>query len=404
MKRPTREELLLEIGEWNRRHPVGTAVRSALYPDRVLKTRAVATTLFDQKAVIYLEGFNGYFDLHEISVEGEESPAAPVADAAPAPAAVDAAPADAATPAAEPIAAVPPEPAAAPAEDFIANAKVVMFPGQGAQKKGMGKDLFPAFPELTQRASEVLGYSIERLCVEDPDNQLGQTQFTQVALYVVGALGYLQRKQNNDPLVDADFFIGHSLGEYNALLAADAFDFETGLRLVMKRGELMGAANGGAMAAVVRVDVDRIRKVLADAGLDAIDVANFNTPTQTVISGPAAELAKAVEAFGKEKIVAIPLKVSAAFHSRYMREARDQFAEFVSQFSFRAPRKPVIANVTARPYESDRIAENLSDQIASPVRWVDSVRYALAQQATEFVEIGSSILAPMVKEIRLSEA
>jgi trans-AT polyketide synthase/acyltransferase/oxidoreductase domain-containing protein len=368
MKRPTREELLLEIGEWNRRHPVGTAVRSALYPNRVLKTRTAATTLFDQKAVINLEGFDDYFDLHEISVEGEETSASPV-----------------------------------PAGNVIANAKVVMFPGQGAQKKGMGKDLFPAFPELTRRASEMLGYSIERLCLEDPDNQLGQTQFTQVALYVVGALGYLQRKQNNDPLVDADFFIGHSLGEYNALFAADAFDFETGLRLVIKRGELMGAANGGAMAAVVRVDVERIRKVLADGGFDAIDVANFNTPTQTVISGPAAELAKAVEAFGREKIVAIPLKVSAAFHSRYMRDARDQFAQFVSQFNFRAPRKPVIANVTARPYEPDRIAENLSDQIASPVRWVDSVRYALAQQATEFVEIGSSILAPMVKEIRLSE-
>lgn len=409
MKRPTHEELLLEIGEWNRRFPVGTDVRSPLYPDRVLKTRTAATTLFDQKAVIYLEGFNGYFDLHEISVVGAET-AAPPAAAAPAPAA--SAPAAEPPPAASPApvaAAVPAEASPAPSTPPPADAaarthRVVMFPGQGAQKKGMGKDLFAAFPDLTQRASEILGYSIERLCVEDPDNQLGQTQFTQVALYVVGALGYLQRQRNGDAQVDADFFMGHSLGEYNALLAAEVFDFETGLRLVMKRGELMGAANGGAMAAVVRVDLERIRKVLDEGGMEAIDVANYNTPTQTVISGPAADVARAVEAFGKEKIVAIPLKVSAAFHSRYMRDARDQFAQFVSQFSFQAPRKPVIANVTARPYESDRIAETLSDQIASPVRWVDSVRYALEQQASEFVEIGSSILGPMVKEIRLVQA
>lgn len=377
MKTASHEKLLAEIGAWNRQHPVGTAVNSQLYPDRVLKTRTEAMTLFDQKAVIYLEGFNGYFDLAEVRPVNEVATAA-------APASAPAAPA------------VNPSPAAAAPTKRIA----LLFPGQGAQSKGMGKALFDAYPEETRRASEILGYSIQALCLDDPQEQLNLTQFTQPALYVVGALGYFQRRDANDPSADAAFYLGHSLGEYNALLAADVFDFETGLRLVMKRGELMAAASGGAMAAVVRVDADRIRQVLAANGLDAIDLANFNTPTQTVISGPADAMGRAVEILGKEKILAMPLKVSAAFHSRYMRDAQNEFATFLGGFTLRAPRATVIANATARPYEADSIAATLASQIASPVLWTASIGEVLKAGEVEFVEVGSTILTKMVKEIR----
>lgn len=398
MKTASHEKLLAEISAWNRQHPVGTAVNSQLYPGRVLKTRTEAMTLFDQKAVIYLEGFNGYFDLVEVvpvneAASGTRLTAASAAVPAPA------APAAAAPAVAAP---APLTPAAAlPGVSADAGKRIaLLFPGQGAQSKGMGKTLFEAYPEETRKASEILGYSIETLCLDDPQDQLNQTQFTQPALYVVGALGYFQRRDANDPSARPDYCMGHSLGEYNALLAAGVFDFETGLRLVIKRGQLMASASGGAMAAVVRVGSARIQQVLEANGLDAIDLANFNTPTQTVISGPADTMARAVEIFGKEKILAMPLKVSAAFHSRYMRDAQQDFAAFLKDFNLQAPRVTVIANATARPYEADSIADTLSAQIASPVLWTASVNKVLDAGEVEFVEIGSSILTKMVKEIR----
>ncbi|MGO4778772.1 acyltransferase domain-containing protein, partial [Lysobacter sp. 2RAB21] len=127
--------------------------------------------------------------------------------------------------------------------------KTYMFPGQGSQARGMGGDLFDAYPELTAKADAVLGYSIKELCLEDPRRELGKTQFTQPALYVVNALSYYKRIQDTGET--PDYLAGHSLGEFNALLAAECFDFETGLKLVKKRGELMSQATQGAMAAIV---------------------------------------------------------------------------------------------------------------------------------------------------------
>jgi trans-AT polyketide synthase, acyltransferase and oxidoreductase domains len=378
-KRATQEELRARIGAWNQCYSVGTEVRAERYPERIHKTRTAAMILFDQKPVIYLEGFNGYFDLHEVQALQSTADASSSA--------------------------VPSRDVPAPAHASKARAqRVVGFPGQGAQAKGMGAGLFPDFPELVQQADRMLGYSIERLCLEDPEEQLNLTQYTQVALYVVNALGYLQRKQHNDPAVAADFLMGHSLGEYNALLAAGVFDFETGLRLVMKRGALMAAANGGAMAAVLFVGAERIREVLAANGLDSIDFANYNTPAQTVISGPADAVSRAVDLLAGQNIQAVPLRVSAAFHSRYMRAAQEEFAQFIATFSFRAPELPVIANATARPYEPDRIAQTLGEQISSPVRWAESVRYVLGMGEIEFTEIGGTILTRMLKEIAMPAA
>ncbi|RDD79785.1 [acyl-carrier-protein] S-malonyltransferase [Dyella tabacisoli] len=286
------------------------------------------------------------------------------------------------------------------------NMKAMIFPGQGSQFKGMGKDLFPLFPELVKSASDILGYSLQDLCLNDTQGHLSQTQYTQPALYVVNALHYYrQRELHAATETDAppDFLAGHSLGEYNALLAAGVFSFETGLRLVKKRGELMGAASGGGMAAVLGMSAKEVRALLDEHEFEQIDIANFNTPTQTVIAGEKGVLAAAVELFSRKNFRCVTLNVSAAFHSRHMQSAQAEFAEFLQAFSFAAPKVTVIANVTARPYDPARIAQTLAGQIAAPVQWVDSIRYVMGKGDIEFQEIGASVLTKMVLEIRAKE-
>lgn len=271
-----------------------------------------------------------------------------------------------------------------------------LFPGQGSQARGMGGELFSEFTDLTQKASNILGYSISELCLEDPEDKLGFTNFTQPALYVVNALTFL--KQTEKPA----FVAGHSLGEYNALFAADVFDFETGLKLVQKRGELMSQATGGGMAAVVGMKSEAIQALLEDKQLNNISVANYNSNMQIVISGPKADIEAAKPIFEEAGAkLYIPLKVSGAFHSPYMKEAQTTFAEFISQFEFQAPSVPVIANTTALPYEATAVATNLAEQITHPVLWTKTIEYLLAQSETEFVEVGpGTVLAGLVKRIQ----
>lgn len=281
--------------------------------------------------------------------------------------------------------------------------KAVIFPGQGSQFRGMGKDLFPLFPEKVRQASEILGYSVEDLCLNDSQGRLSQTQYTQPALFVVNALHhYRQQAQNAD--ATPHFFAGHSLGEYNALLAAGVFSFETGVRLVQKRGELMGKASGGGMAAVLGVPASEVRALLDEHQLTQIDIANFNTPTQTVIAGDKEALAAATELFSRMNLRCVTLNVSAPFHSRHMQPAHAEFADFLRQFSFAAPEVTVIANATARPYDGSNIAETLARQIAMPVQWVDSIRYVMGKGDIEFHEVGASVLSKMVTEIRNTQA
>lgn len=263
----------------------------------------------------------------------------------------------------------------------------------------MGADLFKEFPAETAAADAILGYSIETLCVNDPQQQLNRTDFTQPALYVVNALSYLQKIRT--PGVRPDFVAGHSLGEYNALFAAGVFDFATGLQLVRKRGQLMSQAIGGGMAAVVGLTPEQIRSVLATNHLEAIDVANLNTPAQTVLSGPEKDIREAqplFEAAGARMYK--PLAVSGAFHSRYMQPAKNEFERFLQTFHFNAPQIPVIANVTARPYQAGETTLNLSQQITSPVRWVESMQYLLAQPNPQLEEVGPGIiLTGLLKQI-----
>ncbi|MFC4104097.1 ACP S-malonyltransferase [Paenibacillus xanthanilyticus] len=278
---------------------------------------------------------------------------------------------------------------------------VYLFPGQGSQHRGMGGELFGRFRALTEEADEILGYSIEELCLRDPRGLLANTAYTQPALYVVNALTYLSRIETAGRL--PDFAAGHSLGEYSALFAAGAFDFGTGLRLVQRRGALMAEAPEGAMAAVIGLPGEGVRDVLESGDLEGIDVANYNSPTQTVIAGPKAKIARAQSVFESAGAsMYIPLNVSGPFHSRYMKEARESFERFMHPLAFREPSITVISNVEARPYEAEQIKAGLVNQMTSPVRWTDSVRYLLAQGGeTVMEEVGpGNVLTKLVRAIR----
>ncbi len=277
--------------------------------------------------------------------------------------------------------------------------KAFIFPGQGSQFKGMGKELFKQFPSLIKEADAILGYSIENLCLDDPKKQLSLTQFTQPALYVVSALAFLAEAQSGSK---ADVVAGHSLGEYAALFAAGVFDFATGLKLVKRRGELMGQIKvEGGMAAILNTDETTIRSILEKARLTGIDVANFNTPKQTVIAGQKKDLIAAEKAFQRAQATFVPLNVSAPFHSRYMETAAAEFAQFLQQFTFSEPKIPVIANVSARPYQASAIKDLLARQISSSVKWTETVNYLLGQGVNDYKELGpGEVLTKMVGTIK----
>jgi trans-AT polyketide synthase/acyltransferase/oxidoreductase domain-containing protein len=282
--------------------------------------------------------------------------------------------------------------------------KACVFPGQGAQTGGMGEDLFARYPEITALADEVLGYSVAELCLRDPQGRLYQTQYTQPALYVVNALTYRSRCDSGVP--PPDFVAGHSLGELNALLAAGVFDFESGLRFVKRRGELMSQASRGGMAAVIGCDRETVAQILAANGLPGIDVANYNTPSQLVLSGPEEEIVRAEDLFSIVGATYIPLKnVSAAFHSRYMKDLAEPLGEALSGMQLLPPQIPVISNVSARPYEAGEVRELLKRQICEPVRWVDSIRYLLSLGVEDFEEVGpGGVLTKLIRAIRKTSA
>jgi malonyl CoA-acyl carrier protein transacylase len=282
----------------------------------------------------------------------------------------------------------------------------VIFPGQGSQTRGMGEGLFDGVREYATAEKDVdaiLGYSMRKLCLQDPDNRLKQTQYTQPSLYVVNALHYLKAVSQG---LSPAFVAGHSLGEYNALLAAGVFDFMTGLQLVKKRGELMSLAKNGGMAAVIGLSATMIAQVIRDSGLTTIDIANFNSPSQTVVSGPVEDIRRAGSLFEKAGArMYMPLQVSAAFHSRYVADAAKSFADFLVPLSFAAPKIPVIANVTATPYPTDNASESvkslLVSQITRAVQWSQTIGFLVKQGVNEFKEVGpGNVLIRLVQQIQ----
>lgn len=279
------------------------------------------------------------------------------------------------------------------------SSSVWVFPGQGSQQKGMGNALFERFPELVSEADEVLGFSIRELCLSDPQGVLGETMFTQPALFVVSALGVLASRQSG---LDApDCYAGHSLGEFAALFAAGAFDFATGVALARERGMLMSKAPRGAMAAIVGIDLHRVVELLAASPLSGIDIANINSAQQIVISGLYDDIVACETLFTDAGARYVRLNVSAAFHSRYMRDIEAQFAQFAQRFTFNPLNARVISNYTALDYPETDYLDLLTRQISHPVRWYESISRLLASGEVKQHEIGpGQVLTSLFDKIK----
>lgn len=275
-----------------------------------------------------------------------------------------------------------------------------LFPGQGSQISGMGGQLFDEFPEFVAITDEILGYSIKTLCLTDPRQQLNQTQYTQPAIYVVNALTYFKKLQMTKQI--PDYVCGHSLGEYNALLAAEVFDFATGLTLVKKRGELMSSVLGGAMAAIIGLPAEHLKQLFSQNDLKDVAIANYNSYTQLVISGSQQAIERASSVLeSKTETIFIPLKVSGAFHSPHMSAIEKQYADFLCDFTFTIPSIPVIANVNAHFYHPAVIQSNLTNQLSHAVQWANTIEYLLEQNDIVFEEIGhGNVLQGLVRKIR----
>jgi len=278
--------------------------------------------------------------------------------------------------------------------------KAYIFPGQGSQIKGMGAELFTEFKEHVKKTDEILGYSIEELCLQDNENKLNVTRYTQPALYVVEALEYLKklRDTNDKP----DYVLGHSLGEYVALFAANVFDFITGLKLVVKRGELMHKAGNGGMAAVMGLNWKQIDRIIKSNGLYDISIANLNTSSQVVIAGPNKSIEAGKSIFKENGAFRyVVLDVSGAFHSPYMTDAAKEYRKYVSMLQLKAPEILVLSNYTARPYIKCEIVENLIQQIDNTVKWSESIEYLIDEGVNEFVQVGPGRTAiSTVKQIQ----
>ena len=265
----------------------------------------------------------------------------------------------------------------------------------------MGADLFARYPTLVAQADEIVGYSLRRLCLDDPDQRLGQTQYTQPALFVVSALSCLHRREQGG--APAACFAGHSLGEFNALHAAGAFDFATGVALVAERGQLMAQAPNGAMAAVIGLGEEQVRALLARSEFTQVDVANVNSAIQTVVSGSCDDIERCEALFTGAGARYVRLKVSAAFHSRAMREVEERFAAYVAGVPLRPLAAGVISNCTARPYPTTDYQTLLTRQITQPVRWYESMSRLLANGDVELTEVGpGDVLTNLQFKIRQS--
>lgn len=281
--------------------------------------------------------------------------------------------------------------------------KAYVFPGQGAQFVGMGKQLFDESPEareMFEKANEVLGFRITDLMFEGTDEDLRKTSVTQPAIFIHSVL--LAKSLGAD--FKPDMVAGHSLGEFSALVAAGALSFEDGLRLVAARANAMQKAcelTESTMAAVIALPDEKVEEICAS--IDGICVpANYNCPGQLVISGEVEAIDKACEALkaaGAKR--ALKLKVGGAFHSPCMEPARAELAHAIEATPFHAPVCPVYQNVDALPHTDPvEIKANLIAQLTAPVRWTQTVRNMIADGATEFVELGpGKVLQGLVAKI-----
>ena len=278
-----------------------------------------------------------------------------------------------------------------------------IFPGQGSQFPGMGKDLFDQYEiakKLFNQANEILGFDLSKIIFEGAKEDLQQTSVTQPAIYVHSVILSKVMGDSFNP----DAVAGHSLGEFSALTAAGAIDFESGLKLVSKRSEAMQKAcdhEPGTMAAVLGMEDGLVEKICADTE-GIVVAANYNCPGQLVISGavPAIEMAcESLKNAGARRALILP--VGGAFHSPLMEPARIELANAIDATSFKTPRCPVYQNVVAKAVNDPlEIQKNLIDQLTAPVKWTQSINEMLKAGATSFIEVGpGKVLQGLVKKI-----
>lgn len=219
----------------------------------------------------------------------------------------------------------------------------------------------------------------------------------------MNALSYLKKIKETG--TKPDFVAGHSLGEYNALFAANDFDFETGLKSVQKRGALMSQASGGGMAAVIGLPSEKIQAILREHNLSDLHIANFNSYSQIVISGDVESIKNAESTFiNAGATLYMPLKVSGAFHSPFMNKAKEEFANFLRDYSFEPPMVPIISNVTAKPYQLNEISKLLSEQMTSSVHWTQTIEYLHNQGETVIDEIGpGKVISGLIARIKKNQ-
>ncbi len=281
--------------------------------------------------------------------------------------------------------------------------RAIVFPGQGSQVVGMGKDLAEAIPEckaLFERANEILGYDLEKICFEGPQDELNKSNHAQLGIFVASAAAF-QALEIKQPGLEYDLLAGHSLGEWTALHVSGVVGFEDTIRILKARGEAMQAAceaNPGAMLAVMGVDGDALVKIAAEAGCY---VANFNSLAQTVLSGTAESIGQA-EALVKEAGAkrAIRLPVAGAFHSPLMQPAADTMAAFLDGIEFAPEKVPVLSNVTATPHGAASVKDDMVRQITSSVQWVSLIQWMVSHGVEEIVECGpGKVLAGLIKRI-----
>ncbi len=268
-----------------------------------------------------------------------------------------------------------------------------IFPGQGSQFAGMGKELADCSEEakrLFAKSDEVLGFSLSQIMFEGSEEELKQTRVTQPAIYVHSLIAARLAGNQFKP----DVVAGHSLGEFSALAASGAFSFEDGLQLVAQRAEAMQKAceaTASTMAAVVGLDDDVVEQICEETP-GTVVAANYNCPGQLVISGELQAVERAAETLReKGALKAVMLQVGGAFHSPLMEPAREQLRSAIEHTAFSIPHCPIYQNVDARPHsDPDQIRENLIAQLTAPVRWTQTMQAMIADGATKFFEVGGN--------------
>lgn len=277
-----------------------------------------------------------------------------------------------------------------------------VFPGQGKKFGRAELELLDRNSVKCEMADEILGYAVRDMIKNDPD-KLRQTAYAQPVGYLTSCLYYLEmlEKTGKKP----DYVIGHSLGEYCALTAGGYIEFGKGLELVRKRGEIMAGADGGAMCAVMGRSYDEIMAAIESEASEEIDIANYNSPFQIVISGPEAAVKETEEKIASKGLKTVMLNVSGAFHSRYMKAACDEFREVLREFTFDSGNGPGVMSTVEPVLYLEDVPSILGEQIIKPVRWTESVEKLIGMDCYDFAQVDNGhTMIDLIDNIKFARA